>query len=397
MKILYVTSQPIFINSSANLRNIALIRGLLDCNHKVDILNFNVTQNAANYDSSLQELIKECSIFYVEPLKIHNSMVVTKEKSDNLLTNFKKMLRSVYGKFSIIDSLSLSTKNIKFKEIPNDNYDLIISSSDLKSSHYLADEYLKYFGRKSTKWVQYWGDPLSIDINLSSKLPNFLVKRIEHRILKKADKIVYVSPFTLEKQQKNFASLQEKMSFVPIAYTKKRYVEHNYNEQMIFSYLGDYGSTARNIMPLYKSAIRNNKAYFKFIGNSDLILGKSTNITVNERISFEEIKIEEDLADILICLCNKKGSQIPGKVYHYAALNKPVLIIKDGENDLESYLKDYDHENKFLFCDNNSESITEKIDFIIEHRKELTTNPSNAFSPENIAKEFLKEIDDCFH
>lgn len=394
MKILFVTSQPVLINSSANLRNIALIRGLLDCKHEVDILSFKITQNAANYDVSLQELIKECNLYYVHPLKIHNSMVVTKQKSENLFNNIKTMLRNIYGKFSILDSLALSTKKINFKEIPKVQYDLIISSSDLKSSHYLADEYRRKFGYKNTKWVQYWGDPLSIDINLSSKLPKVLIKKIEKKILGKADKIIYVSPFTLEKQKQNFVSLASKMTFVPIAYTKERFTKIENNREMTFSYLGDYGSRARNIMPLYEAIKTNQEANFKIIGNSDLNLGKIQNLCLEPRLNFEAVKKEEELADVLVCLCNKNGSQIPGKIYHYSGLNKPILVIKDGENDLESYLKEYDEEDKYIFCDNNSESISEKIDFIINNRKELISVPTKAFSPQNIAKEFLKKIDE---
>lgn len=65
----------------------------------------------------------------------------------------------------------------------------------------------------------------------------------------------------------------------------------------------------------------------------------------------ETEKYEED-ADLLIVLLNKKGTQIPGKIYHYAGTNKPILIILDGDRkeEIKEYLSLF---NRFYFCENN--------------------------------------------
>lgn len=394
MKILFVTSQPILINSSANLRNIALIRGLIELGHEVKILNMKLSVDAANFDNSMSEFINENDITYIKPIKIHNSMIVKKENKENLVLKLKTLLRKSYLKFSILDSLSLSRKRIKELENKIGDFDIIISSSDLKSSHLFASEYIKKFGTKKEKWVQYWGDPLTIDVNSKSQWPRVILKYKEYSIIKRADNVIYVSPYTLIEQQKLFPSQKNKMGFVPVGYINKRDVEYKRNNiNLIFGYFGDYPSNSRNIEPLY-SAVDDLDITLKITGNSDLELTDKENVVISKRKPYEIIQTEEDKSDVLICLCNSAGTQIPGKIYHYSALNKPILVIKDGEGDVEEYLKKYDFENKFIYCDNDSDSIKEKINFIIENYINLESKPLDAFSSKKIAESFLKEIGD---
>ena len=96
MKILYITSQPILINSSANLRNVALIKGLMELGHDVKILNMKVTENAANYDNSMKAHLKNVNIEYINPIRVHNKMVVKKGNKKSLLLICKDILRNLY-------------------------------------------------------------------------------------------------------------------------------------------------------------------------------------------------------------------------------------------------------------------------------------------------------------
>lgn len=392
MKILYITSQPILINSSANLRNIALIKGLTELGHDVKILNMKLTEDAANYDQTLIEYIDKNKISYIEPIKIHNSMIVKKNAKKNIGQKVKTMLRKIYMRFAILDTLALSCKNVCFLEERIDNFDIIISSSDLKSSHLLAREYLKLYGRKNEKWIQYWGDPLSLDINAKTSWPKAILKLRELDIIKMADKIVYVSPYTLENQKKLFPTQKNKMAFVPIAYIKEIRSEYKkYEKKLTFSYFGDYMSSSRNILPLV-SAIKGLEMNLKITGNSDIVLNHEKNLEISKRKSYEEIKKDEYNTDVFICLCNSSGTQIPGKIYHYSAYNKPILIIRDGDMLIDNYLKKYDTEKKFIYCDNNIISIREKLCYIIENYSGLETNALESFSSKSIAKSFLIEI-----
>lgn len=395
MKILYITSQPILINSSANLRNVALIKGLMELGHEVKILNMRVTENAANFDNSIKDHLGNIEIQYIDPIKIHNSMVVKKESKQSLVRKFKNIARQLYMKFSIYDSLALSYKNVGNILPPKDKFDIIISSSDLKSSHLIAREFIKRFCSGYERWVQYWGDPLALDINMSSKWPLFFLKKAEHKVLQNADKIVYVSPYTLIEQKKMYPELANKMHFVPVGYIEKRITKSLKTEKksskIMFSYFGDYGSKARNIVPLYNAA-QELPIILKVVGNSDIQLQATEDITIEGRKPYELIRFEEENSDVLICLCNSSGTQIPGKIYHYSSLDKPILVIKDGSIEIDKYLNKYDDNNKFYYCDNNVDSIKETINWILEHWSNIETSPLEAFSPKEIAKQFLDEI-----
>lgn len=393
MRILFITSQSIQINSSANLRNIALIKGLSEIGYEVDILSMKTTKNAMNFDKSINNLLKKYNTYYIEPIKIHNSMVLKKNESMNFVRRIKNIVRKIYFKLSPYDSLALSYKNVKHFESIEKRYDVIISSSDLKSSHLLAREYINLHTNGKCKWVQYWGDPMAIDINNSSSLPKWLLKKVEGKILKSADNIIYVSPYTLKVQMEQFPQFRNKMSFIPIGYISQDLTYKYKNVGALnIAYLGDYASNSRDIIPLYKAA-KELDINLTIIGNSDIQLLPDKSVRVGGRKPYEIIRREEKNADVLICICNKTGTQLPGKIYHYSSLNKPILIIKDGDLDIENYLSKYDDKNKFYFCENNVNSIKKQMSYFKDNIDVLENGPLKAFSAQNIAKMFISEIE----
>ena len=54
MRILYVVSRAIQINSSSSIRNLASIRGLAELGHKVTVLSAMYDKNHSNYDEKLE-------------------------------------------------------------------------------------------------------------------------------------------------------------------------------------------------------------------------------------------------------------------------------------------------------------------------------------------------------
>ena len=78
-------------------------------------------------------------------------------------------------------------------------------------------------------------------------------------------------------------------------------------------------------MPLYDAIKKLNNSFKTYIiGDSDISLQQTANITLGVRQNTEEIEAESDLH---ICLLNKEGGQIPSKVYYLSASTKPILII----------------------------------------------------------------------
>ncbi len=57
----------------------------------------------------------------------------------------------------------------------------------------------------------------------------------------------------------------------------------------------------------------------------------------------------------MVCILNKSGTQIPGKLCNYAGTNKTILVLVDGDcgKEIQSYFKKF---NIYIFV-NNKESI----------------------------------------
>ena len=91
-------------------------------------------------------------------------------------------------------------------------------------------------------------------------------------------------------------------------------------------------------------------------GHSDLNLKSTTNIQVHGAVSYKEAINMEEKCDILVCICNSKGTQIPGKIYYCAGYNKPIIIVLDGEykKELKEYFETF---NRYILCENNEDSI----------------------------------------
>src|SRR5699024_9006515 len=127
--------------------------------------------------------------------------------------------------------------------------------------------------------------------------------------------------------------------------------------------------------------------HLDIIGDSDMILDETENISIYSRGDIAEY---ERKADLLVCMLNNNGTQIPGKVYHYAATNKPILIIKDGDKqeEIERYLKKF---NRYYFCENDVFSIREKVHEIMD--KKTWDSPCEEFNPQNIAQKFIDVLE----
>jgi len=379
MKILFVSSSPLEYSSSANMRNLALLKGLIESGNEIYTLTPKSQVDSKFYDESLCDIkIKEK--YYIEMGNIQSKLTVKKGKKSIL----KSFIYKTLSKFKIYDFRStLANKKVVIKE----KFDIIISSSDPKSSHLIAESLINNNPGITKRWIQYWGDPFASDINKKSLMPKFMIEREENRIISKADKIVYVSPFTCEEQKKKYKGNAHKMSFIPIAYKNEIIYEKTNNSNIVLGYYGDYNKRDRDIIPLYDYVKNNKNINLHICGNSDLELECKENIIIETRQNIEKIRENEAKTDILVCVCNKSGTQIPGKVYHYAATNKPILILLENNKNSE-FRKYFDGFDRYILCNNNEEEIEKTIKQIISQNKEYF--PCEKLKPKSIAKEFVK-------
>lgn len=382
MKILFICLFPIEANNSAMMRNLALINGLISNNCEVDFVTIPASKNVVVNEN---ENLDGINIIRLKGNDLYNTVTSVRGNKNNNFRNLAlSILRKVYHKLTIYDYTLKIAKQIDINILNGKEYDLVISSSDPKTSHIAALNLMKQ-GLKYNKWIQYWGDPMAMDITNHSIYPSLYLRKIEQSLLRDADKIIYVSPCTYEVQKQTFPHLADKMKFSPIPYREQKIYPVKKNNKLQIGYFGAYMKISRNLEPLYNACDgMQHDVDLILMGETDCQFAEKENISVYPR---GVVSNYEAQADILICVLNKSGTQIPGKVYHYAATNKPILIILDGENKetIKKYLEPF---NRYIFCNNNKEDIRRALKEFIN--KPIKFNPCQAFESKNIAQSILE-------
>lgn len=355
-KAVVIFAQPIENSTSSMIRSRNIINGLCQ-------LGWEVTCYSPYPD--------QCNIYYDERIALEPQIRIErygtsapsiKSIMEGKAGIKKQIYRRLYFLFKKVDLFGSSIQYIKYRKsiyrkIINQGYQVILSFSNPIVSHIIAG-YCKERA-KIPYYIQQWGDPLAEDITDHTIVPGFVKRFIEAKLLRNADKICYVSPLTCERQKILFKKYSGRMLFTPTPCEKKYYPLCN-NKKMTIGYLGSYNLVARDIRPLYNAACVSRDVNFIFIGDSDVRLESTENIQVIRRLPQKELDQYIEKLDVLVCLMNSGGTQIPGKLYHYAGTNKEILVIRDGENSdrIEDFFKRY---NRYTFVDNNRERITEVL------------------------------------
>lgn len=362
MRILYVVSRPLTINTSASIRNLATILGFKSLGHTVDVVTTEADKNHPAYDGTIQ--LPDINIREIK-LSGLQSLVKVGHRME-FLNPLRTYLYRFIAKRDIYDNLKGIISHTNEIDLSTGKYDYIISSSDPKSSHLFVYKLLKENLDFNGKWIQIWGDPFASDITNNPKNVKW-VKEEEKKLISKADKVVYVSYLTLMDQQKRYPDYASKMMYQPIPYIEPMLYPYNRlkdKRTVELVYCGDYNRSIRNISPLVQAVQNSTTIHMTICGNSDMAISSSDNITVYGRSSYSRVRDLESHADILVHLSNLKGTQIPGKIYHYSATNKPILFILDG--DIKGILSQFERYNRYKFCLNTVDSITNTIQHLIK-------------------------------
>ena len=322
MKILYVTSMAIEYNTSANIRNRPLISGLMALGHDVALLSVE-----SQHDASQWEAVASFSSLdrYEIPLREAQARASLKKGDSSSVLYIKKLLGKLFRKLAIYDSRIIYAKDAGTIEL-GEYYDALISSSDPKSSHRIAETVLKKIVIRSDVGSNIGGDPFASDINLmQASFKDRKARREEARLLALSDRVVYTSPMTLDAMKKPSIFRKEK-PFSYLLMLNLVYILLQFIRGTIRFFTHDYHQD-RDIMPLYHAADENKNVRLSIVGNSNIELSERDNIAITKRVPVAQLsKLEED-ADVLVCILNKKGTQIPGKAFHYAATNRPILML----------------------------------------------------------------------
>lgn len=414
MRVLYVVGSCLTKNTSANMSHNAYVQGLLENGCEVDIL---MAEDSWGQQDSRLPIWREAR-YYCYPASAPQDKVrlwarklipfQSSESSVNVdirdtsrqstsqentpnnrgaKNRFRSKLKRLYYKFFPGDLLYPLNwywlqKASHFQSASE--YDLVVSNSSPAASHKLVQLLLRAERISCKRWIQIWEDPWYADLYSSR---NEAVFQEEHALLSAATEIYYVSPLTLEYQKELFPDCGEKMKHIPLPYLD--FSEEERTAQMSFGYFGDYYSHTRNLLPFYQ-ALRESGCVGKIYGDSDLKLESSDKITISGRVTLNILAEVQSKIGVLVHLCNLRGGQIPGKVYHYSATNKPILFILDGTVDEQRRLRAYFGQfNRFYFVKNQKDQIYKAILDLSQHPEIFRKSKVEAFSPKNVVASFL--------
>lgn len=391
MKILVIIGDCILTNSSANLCHAAYIQGLVNAGHSVTLLSadgrdYTLDQTVVippevvqytYYGVSLYEKLSLRKRAATVAAEISSPATRTAHGAFDVKRKLKNLIRSLYGPHGIYAPFVRKAQRFKSGK----EFDNILSISTPPSSHLLAHNLLKSGHIKGKHWIQIWEDPWHNDVygfqNSNS------IRREEQRLLSFAEKVCYVSPLTLKYQQEKYPESAHKMYWQPLPfYYKADPVHAGSFDQNHYGYFGDYAPAARNLAPFIEAA-KVSAIEVNICGNPCNLFPATEQIHIRPRLPLSELKPIEDSTNVLIFLCNRKGGQIPGKIYQYSATNKIILFILDGTLEEQKVLREFFGQfHRFVFCQNTVEDITRAIRQIESgNLGDVRNVPLNDFDP----------------
>ncbi len=216
----------------------------------------------------------------------------------------------------------------------------------------------------------------------------FLLKKIEDNLHAHADRIVYGTKSLFDAELCLFPDITNKAYFSRVSCIPDCVSIENTDSELLFGYFGNYYSGIRNIKPLVIAFQSIVGARLIVCGSSDIHFDDSENTVFRTRIPQIEVEAEEAKIDVEICLLNKTGIQIPGKLFYHTNLNRHILVILDGPKKTE-IMKELLPSNRFIFCENNEKDIKKAIEAIMYGKYPLENYDKDFYSSENVANEVI--------
>lgn len=404
MNILVINADCLTKNSSANLCHLAYIKGLLESGHSVSVLsadgrdyvlddNMQIPKDAHSYTFYGVSMYEKLSLRKNKrSFDAPKSVEIDTQKSvgykSQMIVKIKDLIRSLYGPHGIYITFVIKAKKASF----NEKFDIVLSISTPPASHLLAYKLIKK-GKVHTKhWIQIWEDPWYSDAYGFNKKEK--IRKEEKRLLSFAEKVCYVSPLTLENQKRLFPGSAQKMFWQPLPFYYQSDVTYNFSQSgNHYGYFGDYAPAVRDLEPFYMAA-KQTGIEVNICGNPSDLFASTDQIHIHPRLPLNELKPIEDSTNVLVFLCNRKGGQIPGKIYQYSATNKTILFIMDGTEEEQRVLWEFFGKyNRYVFCRNTVDDIARAIQEIeTNNLGDVQNTPLDEFNPVKTITNILETV-----
>lgn len=386
MKILYITSSFDKIGS-ASIRNIGLVNGLLNNGCEVDVL----TQEWPDMmkDPSLKKYQDNRVCIYKDTIPIinryfSNRIISTEKKKENKVIRFIVDLAKQIYFFPDIDKqwIRLYKKDLDYQK-----YDLIISSSDTKTAHFIGYKIKTIY---DIPWFSYWGDPWKDDMGTRG-IKKVIASFFERKFIYYSDAVFYTSLPTIDAIKKEYGNLNH-LYYLPRGYLEKITTHNKVTDRIRLLYPGSiyYG---RNISNFIKEITNYNlkhktKIQLDIYGYCDKKIKEiydNEYIIFHDQVDYFTINRIISISDGVIILMNDKNShQIPGKLYDFFGTNKMIIAIMPGENiGVETFLKST--ERCLIYKSNNI-----NLEEIVEKVYNESWKPLERYDTDRVAKELLE-------
>lgn len=293
----------------------------------------------------------------------------------------------------------------------NEDFGIILSIALPEITHEIAWE-LKKTVFPNSKWIIYDYDPICYN---TSQFGNDSERKFyakQNAFYELCDKIC-IGPELFEYyMNKPFAKYREKMHVLPFA-NMTRFDSDRYNiepverEKIVCTYAGALAKDIRN--PQYTVDLFSQSGISKLC-ELYIITGSRTeyikinseihNIFFIERLPREEVISRLMGSSILINIGNTVTFQVPGKIFEYMAIGKPIIHISKIANDPTcTYLEKYPYKliiHEMDDIENNEQKI---ISFVNENKNNLIDYDSlqkimSEYTEESISNRFVKIVDE---
>lgn len=366
-----------------------VFRGLKEAGYDID-LAFAGTANV------IEDFKRNYSKYFNDISFCEISRSILKKISDK--QSLLRLGYSFYRHF-VADGFShLSIKNVK-KKFGGRKYDCILSFIPPIISGRFAHDIRKGLGLNEVRLIQFWTDPLSLGrCDSINEIPKsrLVHKWQEKRLLKYADKVVFCYPLLCKMEAELHPSQSHKMIWSDISFMEHKCENNdNHNEIPLIGFFGAYQSHVRNIGPLLQAIASLPQYNFVIRGDGDLPyeIDSIPNLNIKfGRRPLSEIESLENECDILLSLSGKSGITHPaGKTFYYASYPKPIIHIGDGAN--SDFFKEYisEFEDRFVYCDNNANNISDAIKAVVSSLPTFKLKIPQRMNAAVIAKKIIEE------
>ncbi|MFC4100411.1 glycosyltransferase family protein [Paenibacillus xanthanilyticus] len=367
MKVLFISTSIPPYTDMQTIRNAFLLQSLYSRGHDVTI----VSADHPWGDSSLLNMLpSELNIVRTKvPFFVGLQRFLMKSAI------FKPLLKvfNVASNIILIPDIQMLWEHQAIRKVKqllkSKKYDAVITSSGSYTAHIVGSWVKK---NHNIVWIAEYGDPWGFDLYGNIKKTNY---KIEQKLLRNCDGLVFTTETTGEVYQKNTSFTKDSIKIVPCGfeYIIEDMLLREKKDKKI-TYTGVAYASSRNLSNAIRAIGRSQSPeglQLEMVGTfSDKYKDEAEKLGNKKIIFTGRVSYKKSLdiiadTDILLHIGNKGIMQVPGKTYIYLGSKKPILYIRQEQNDPTfELLKKF---GGVECCENDENSILQALSKILSN------------------------------